>query len=56
MSQDERTIYGRVAQFGRAPRSQRGGRRFDPDHVQTLRPRSSGVFSKRKILWQAKFV
>ena len=22
---------------GRAPRSQRGGRRFDPDHVQNLR-------------------
>ena len=29
---------GRVAQFGRAPRSQRGGRRFEPGHVHQSSP------------------
>ena len=35
-SSEAANLFGRVAQFGRAPRSQRGGRRFDPDHVHHL--------------------
>lgn len=31
-------IYRACSSAGRAPRSQRGGRRFDPDHVHHLKP------------------
>ena len=44
MSPEEQKIYRACSSAGRAPRSQRGGRRFDPDHVQNLKPRKSGVF------------
>ena len=43
-------FFGRVAQLGRAPRSQRGGRRFDPDHVHHLKPRENGVFKFYTVL------
>lgn len=44
------TDFRACSSAGRAPRSQRGGRRFDPDHVQIfIKGPDWGFFNKEEI-------